>query len=98
MLDVERGHGILLSAAQVSPTSKSGLCAAIATGFLISKFQPGWIMPASMISVVGIILQAVIPVEQTCWSQTFVTILITSWDWDMSFLSGIIVFSNSVPE
>ena len=44
MLEVVRGHSILLSAAQMSPCAISGACAAIATGFLLSRFQPGWIM------------------------------------------------------
>lgn len=99
MLEVERGHSVLLSAAQMSPTAISGLCAAITTGFLISKFQPGWIMLASMTAfAIGITMLATMPVEQIYWSQTFVSTVITSWGMDMSFPSGIIVLSNSMPE
>jgi MFS family permease len=99
MLEVERGHSVLLAAAQVSPSAISGLCAAITTGFLISKFQPGWIMLASMTAfAIGIILLATMPVEQNYWSQTFISTLITSWGMYMSFPSGIIVLSNSMPE
>lgn len=47
---------------------------------------------------IGITLLATMPVKHTCWSQTFVSILIKSWVLDMSFSSGIIVFSNSAPE
>ena len=80
MLEVERGQSILLSAAQVSPSAISGLCAAIATGFLISRVQPGWIMLASMVAfAIGITMLATMPVDQTYWPQTFVSALITSW-------------------
>lgn len=99
MLQVERDHSILLSAAQVSPCAISGLCAAITSGVLISKFQPGWIMLASMIAFsLGIIMLATMPVDQIYWSQTFVSTLVTSWGMDMSFPSAIIVLSNSMPE
>jgi hypothetical protein len=99
MLEVVRGHSILLSATQMSPCAISGACAAIATGFLISGFQPGWIMLASMIAfALGIIMLATMPVNQIYWSQTFVAASITSFGMDMSFPASVIVLSDSMPE
>jgi len=97
-LELERHQSVLLSAAQVSPTAISGLCAAITTGILIAKIQPGIIMLASMtFFAIGNILLATVPVKQTYWAQIFVTTLVTCWGMDMSFPSAVIVLSNTMP-
>jgi MFS family permease len=97
-LELERGQSILEAAVQVVPTAISGFIAAIATGFLISRIQPGWVMLISMTAfLVGTILLATMPVEQTYWAQTFVSTIVTCWGMDMSFPSGVIVLSNHMP-
>ena len=79
-LELERHQTILLSAAQFVPIALSGLCAAICTGFLVGRIQPGYIMLASMTSfVVGLIILATVPVKQVYWAQTFVTLLVMPW-------------------
>ena len=56
-------------------------------------------MLASMSAfAVGMILLATMPVRQTYWAQTFVSVIVTCWDMDLSFPSGVIVLSNSMPE
>jgi MFS family permease len=66
ILELERGHSILLSTAQLSPTCIAGCLAAIMTGFLIAKIQSGWIMLISMSAfLTGNILLATMPVRQT---------------------------------
>jgi hypothetical protein len=66
ILELERGHSILLSTAQLSPTCIAGCLAAITTGFLIAKIQSGWIMLISMSAfLTGNILLATMPVRQT---------------------------------
>lgn len=97
-LELLRGQSILLTAAMIVPTGISGAIAAITTGFVISKIQPGWIMLISMTSFcVGNILLATLPVRQTFWAQTFVSLVVTPWGMDMSFPSGVIVLSNHMP-
>jgi predicted MFS family arabinose efflux permease len=46
---------------------------------------------------VGNILLATLPVHQTFWAQTFVSLIVTPWGMDMSFPSGVIVLSNHMP-
>ncbi|KIX06429.1 uncharacterized protein Z518_04405 [Rhinocladiella mackenziei CBS 650.93] len=97
-LELEREQSILLGAAQFVPTTISGAMAAITTGILIRKIQPGWIMLISMLAfMVGIILITTMPINQTYWAQTFVSTLVTCWGMDMSFPSGVIVLSNHMP-
>lgn len=93
-----RGQSILLSAAMIVPIAISGACAAITTGFLIGKMQPGWVMLISMTNfLVGNILLATMPVHQTYWAQTFVSGIVAPWGMDMSFPSGVIVLANHMP-
>ncbi|OAP57598.1 hypothetical protein AYL99_08336 [Fonsecaea erecta] len=97
-LELERSQSILLSAAQLVPTALSGCMAAITTGLLIAKMQPGWIMLISISAfLTGMILLATMPVDQTYWAQTFVAAVITPWGMDMSFPSGNIVLSDHMP-
>lgn len=92
---LERGNSILLTVAQTTPTAISGALAAIATGFLIGRMQPGWCMLISMTAfLVGLILLATMPVNQTYWANSFVSIVITCWGMDISFPTGVIVLSN----
>ena len=93
-----REQTILLTAAQTVPTAISGCLAAIVTGLIIGKIQPGFIMLISMTAfLVGTILLATMPVSQTYWAQTFVSSIVTCWGMDMSFPSGVIVLSNHMP-
>lgn len=82
----------------IVPTAISGAIAAITTGFVISKIQPGWVLLIAMTAFcVGNILLATMPVHQTFWAQAFVSLIVTPWGMDMSFPSGVIVLSNHMP-
>lgn len=88
----------ILTAAQVVPTSVSGLVAAVTTGLILSKVRPSIIMLIAMLAfTVGAVLLATMPVEQTYWAQMFVACIVTPWGMDMSFPSGTIIMSNSMP-
>ena len=64
----------------------------------MGKIQPGWIMLIAMSAfAVGIILLATMPVNQIYWTQTFFSLIITTFGMDMSFPSGVIVLSNHMP-
>lgn len=79
-LQVARNHSPLLSTAEYSPIAISGLCAAITTGFLLSRIPPSFIMLAAMLAfLVGSTLIATAPLSQTYWIQTFIAIIIMPW-------------------
>ena len=79
-LEVIRQDTPQLSAAELVPTAFSGACAAITTGVLIGRLQPGWIMLISMTAFcVGTILLATNPPHRTYWAQIFVSTIITTW-------------------
>jgi MFS family permease len=46
--------------------------------------------------LVGNILVATCPIDQTYWAQIFVCTIIIPWGMDMSFPAGTIILSNSV--
>ncbi|KAG9513386.1 hypothetical protein KCU93_g10079, partial [Aureobasidium melanogenum] len=56
------------------------------------------IMLIAMVAfLVGSTLVAFMPVDQINWAQTFVAVIIMPWGMDMSFPSGTILLSNSMP-
>jgi MFS family permease len=95
---VLRHKSPLLASAQFSPPAVSGFCAAVTTGLLLHKLGPGVIMLMAMIAFcTGNILLATMPVDQTFWAQTFVSLVVMPWGMDMSFPSATIILSNSMP-
>ncbi|SCV00978.1 LANO_0F09516g1_1 [Lachancea nothofagi CBS 11611] len=93
-----RKQSPLLSSAQIVPVAFSGLCAAITTGFVLSRFPPSSVMLFAMTAfTVGGILIATAPVAQTYWAQTFVSIIVMPWGMDMSFPAATIMLSNCMP-
>ncbi|KAF2725481.1 putative major facilitator superfamily transporter [Polychaeton citri CBS 116435] len=96
-LEVLRGTSPLLATAYLSPLAISGACAAVTTGFLLSRLRPAWVMFFAMLAfLVGTILVATAPVHQIYWAQIFVCTLVIPWGMDMSFPAGTLVVSNSV--
>jgi MFS family permease len=72
-----RGHSLLSTVAQQSPTVISGFCASLAVGVFLAKTKVANIMFAAMCCfLTGQILLATAPVNQTYWAQTFVTMII----------------------
>lgn len=73
-------NSILLAAAKIVPVSISGATAAIVTGYLVSRIQPGFIMLVSMTAFcVGTILLATNPVGRSYWAQLFVSTIVVTW-------------------
>jgi MFS family permease len=98
VLLVLRRQSSLLSAVQFSPPFISGLCASITTGLVLHKLGPGITMAISMLAFcTGNILVATMPVHQSYWAQTFMSLVVTPWGMDMSFPSATIIMSNSMP-
>jgi hypothetical protein len=63
--------------AQLSPIARSGFLAAVTTGHVISRTGLGWVMLISVSAfLIGSILVATMPVDQTYWKQAFIVTLI----------------------
>ncbi|KAL8791854.1 MAG: hypothetical protein Q9195_005516 [Heterodermia aff. obscurata] len=92
-----RGSGLLLTSAYYVPAAISGAFASIITGLLLRVLHPAWVMCLSLTSfTIAPILVATAPVQQTYWSQTFVSMFFITWGIDMSFPAGTIIMSNAV--
>lgn len=75
-----RGVSALDSAAQFAPGAISGIAAAIATPKLMAHVPHGWLMTiACGAFLVGSILQAFAPVEQSYWFNTFWSFVVMAW-------------------
>ncbi|KAI9648748.1 Low affinity NH4+ transporter [Ciborinia camelliae] len=97
ILEEMRGISPLLGTAMVAPTTISGLCAALTTGYILSKVPASTVMMLAMIGfLLGSILMATVPINQTYWAQTFVATIVTPWGMDMSFPAATILLSNSM--
>ncbi|MCJ1415847.1 hypothetical protein MMC32_002181 [Xylographa parallela] len=96
-LEVLRQEAPLLTAAHMVPSAISGLCASVATGFLLSRIATSWIMVIAMCAFfIGLTLLATMPIGQNYWLQTFFAAAITPWGMDMSFPAATIILSNFV--
>lgn len=97
ILQTLRGTSPLLVAAYLSPLAIAGMIAAIATGILLSRVRPAWVMVGALCAfLTGAILAATLPPHQIYWAQLFVMTIITPFGMDMSFPSATLVISNSV--
>ncbi|GIJ90418.1 low affinity NH4+ transporter [Aspergillus pseudoviridinutans] len=98
LLEVLRGQTPLLTSAQFTPVAISGLFAAVTTGLVLSHFRTSTVMLISMtFFLIGGIIFATVPVQQTYWAQTFVGIIVLPWGMDMSFPAGTIILSRAMP-
>lgn len=80
IFEVLRHATPLLACAWYTPIALSGLCAAISTGFLLSRLPPMMIMLIAMVAfLVGSTLVAFMPVDQIYWAQTFIAVIIMPW-------------------
>ncbi|KAL3439992.1 major facilitator superfamily-domain-containing protein [Aspergillus insuetus] len=96
LLDI-RAATPLLASAMFIPPGISGLIAAFATGYLMSRIRPAWIMCMSLSAfTLGTVLIAIAPVHQTYWALTFVSLVIIPWGMDMSFPAATLMLSNAV--
>ncbi|EPY53891.1 membrane transporter [Schizosaccharomyces cryophilus OY26] len=96
-LEVLRGQTPLLTAGQWTPVCITGGLAAAITGILLSKIRPIFVMIIAMVSfTVGSILLATVPIHQSYWAQTFVSIAVTPFGMDMSFPAATLAISDYV--
>ncbi|KAF2814062.1 major facilitator superfamily MFS-1 [Mytilinidion resinicola] len=93
-----RGCTALSAVAQTLPVAVTGTMAALSTGFLLKRFQVGYVMMAAMMCfLLGAILLATAPVDQSYWTQTFLSVLVMPGGMNLSFPAGTIILSNAMP-
>ncbi|KAJ5673960.1 major facilitator superfamily domain-containing protein [Penicillium macrosclerotiorum] len=94
---VLRGTSPILLAACMSPLAIVGLLASVVVGALLHRIPVSWIMTFSLTCfMIGTVLLATTPVEQTYWAQLFVGMLIIPWGMETSFPTATVLISNTM--
>lgn len=94
-----RGHSALLTAAETSPVAITGVLFAFSTVWLIQRFGVSYVMFIAMTCfMVGALLLATMPIHQTYWAQTFVSILIMPGAMNLSYPAANILMSSALPK
>ena len=92
-----RGASPLLASAYLSPAPLMGALASVITGILLGRLKPALVMTIALTAfLVGTILIATAPVDQTYWAQSFVCTVIIPFGMDMSFPAATLILSNAV--
>ncbi|RAH68562.1 MFS transporter [Aspergillus aculeatinus CBS 121060] len=92
-----RGVHPILASVQFLPPTVMGIIAAFSTGHLLSRLHPGWIMVMAMVAfTLGNVFSAIMPVHQTYWALSFVTLIVIPFGMDMSFPAATVVLSDAV--
>lgn len=95
--EVLKGVSPLLATAYICPVAVSGACASLATGFLLGRMRPAWVMTIALtFFTIGTILIATAPVDQIYWAQFFICTIVIPWGMDMSFPAATLILSNAV--
>lgn len=88
----------LTSALQTIPVAPVGFLCAIGVVFVMRKIKVAWVMFTAMLAfLLGTLLLALAPVNQTYWLCTFFSILIMPLGMNWSFPAGTMLMSNAVP-
>lgn len=94
-----RGYSALLTSAQTSPVAITGVLFAFSTVWLIQRFGVAQVMFMAMtFFMVGVLLLATMPIDQTYWAQTFVSILIMPGAMALSYPTANMLLSSALPK
>ncbi|KAH6642157.1 hypothetical protein C7974DRAFT_408735 [Boeremia exigua] len=98
-LELLRGQSALLTSAQTSPVAITGILFAFSTVWLIQRLGVAYVMLLSMIFfAVGALLLATMPLHQTYWAQTFVSVLIMPGAMNLSYPAANMLMSTALPK
>ncbi|QDS69171.1 hypothetical protein FKW77_010558 [Venturia effusa] len=98
LLEQVRGHTALLTSAETSPVAVTGIFFAISTVWLVKKFGVAYVMLIAMINfLIGSLLLALVPIHQSYWIQTFLSIIIMPGAMNLSFPAATILLSSALP-
>ncbi|KAK3944373.1 MFS general substrate transporter [Diplogelasinospora grovesii] len=94
-----RGHSALLTSAETCPVAFTGLLFAFLTVWLLRRISVSWVMLFAMFFfLLGSLLIAVTPLNQTYWANTFVAILLMPGAMNLSFPAATILLSSALPK
>jgi MFS family permease len=94
-----RGYPALTAAAQTSPVAPIGFLCALAVPFILRKgFKVAWVMFMAMAAfLVGTLLLATAPINQSYWINTFLSMVIMPLGMNCSFPAATMLMSNAMP-
>ncbi|KAF2011505.1 hypothetical protein BU24DRAFT_398062 [Aaosphaeria arxii CBS 175.79] len=93
-----RGHSALLTSAETSPVALTGVFFAFSTIWLLKRLRVSCVMFLAMACfTIGAILLATMPLHQTYWTQTFISILIMPGAMNLSYPAANILLSSALP-
>lgn len=94
-----RDQSALLTSAQTSPVALTGLLFAFSTVYLIRHLGVSYVMLLSMFFfALGALLLATMPIHQTYWAQTFVSILVMPGAMNLSYPAANMLMSTALPK
>ncbi|KAK3334142.1 MFS general substrate transporter [Cercophora scortea] len=94
-----RGDSALLTSAETFPVAVTGLVFAFLTVWLMRRIPVSWVMFIAMFFfLLGSLLIAVTPLEQTYWANTFVAIILMPGAMNLSFPAATILLSSALPK
>ena len=89
-IEVLRQETPLQGTAYFVPVAISGLCAALATGKLLSIISPGFVMLTSMTAfTAGTVVLATLPVGRIYWAGIFISCIIMPWGMVLNPLQNV---------
>jgi MFS family permease len=98
-LEQVRGHSALLTSAETSPVAITGIIFALSTVWLVKKIGVAYVMLIAMLNFfIGSLLLALVPLNQSYWLQTFLSILIMPGAMNLSFPAATILLSSALPK
>lgn len=98
-LEQVRGHSALLTSAETSPVAITGIIFALSTVWLVKKIGVAYVMLIAMLNFfIGSLLLALVPLHQSYWLQTFLSILIMPGAMNLSFPAATILLSSALPK
>ncbi|QDS74697.1 hypothetical protein FKW77_000439 [Venturia effusa] len=93
-----RGTAPIIASLELLPVVPLGIAFALSSNFLVKKLHVSKVMfLAMMFFLIGTLLLAWAPANQTYWALTFVSILVMPGGMNLSFPAGTVLLSNAMP-
>jgi MFS family permease len=93
-----RGHSALLTSAETSPVALTGVLFAFSTVWLLQRVGVSYVMLIAMtFFTLGSLLIATMPLGQTYWTQTFLSVLIMPGAMNLSYPAANVLLSSALP-
>ncbi|KAK3374744.1 major facilitator superfamily-domain-containing protein [Podospora didyma] len=94
-----RGHSALLTSTETCPVAFTGIFFAFLTVWLMRRVAVSWVMLSAMFFfLIGSVLMAITPLDQTYWANTFVAVVLMPGAMNLSFPAASILLSTALPK